>query len=55
MGNACNERVARVENHIITRLRDRFGMSRNANEMFVWPKVRGSQIIFLVTDAHFDA
>ena len=52
--NACNEQVARVENHIIARLRDRLGLSRNANEMFVWPMVRGSRIISRVTDAHFD-
>ena len=53
--NVYNEQVARVENHTIARLRDRLGMSRNANEMFVWPKVRGSRIISLVTHAHFDA
>jgi dynein heavy chain 1, cytosolic len=49
--NAYNERVARVENQIIARLRDRLGTARNANEMFrvfskfnalfVRPKVRG--------------
>ena len=49
--NAYNERVARVENQIIARLRDRLGRARNANEMFrvfskfnalfVRPKVRG--------------
>jgi hypothetical protein len=48
--NAYNERVARVENQIIARLRDRLGTARNANEMFrvfskfnalfVRPKVR---------------
>ena len=48
--NAYNERVARVENQIISRLRDRLGTARNANEMFrvfskfnalfVRPKVR---------------
>ncbi|CAE6452047.1 unnamed protein product [Rhizoctonia solani] len=32
--NAYNERVARVENQIISRLRDRLGTARNANEMF---------------------
>ena len=32
--NAYNERVARVENQIIARLRDRLGTARNANEMF---------------------
>lgn len=32
--NAYNERVSRVENQIIARLRDRLGMARNANEMF---------------------
>jgi hypothetical protein len=31
---AYNERVARVENQIIARLRDRLGTARNANEMF---------------------
>jgi dynein heavy chain 1 len=31
---AYEERVARVENHIIARLRDRLGTARNANEMF---------------------
>ncbi|GAA5960288.1 hypothetical protein JCM21900_000936 [Sporobolomyces salmonicolor] len=49
---AYNERVARVENHIISRLRDRLGSARNANEMFrvfskfnalfVRPKIRGA-------------
>ncbi|GAA6030036.1 hypothetical protein JCM8097_009225 [Rhodosporidiobolus ruineniae] len=49
---AYNERVARVENHIISRLRDRLGGARNANEMFrvfskfnalfVRPKIRGA-------------
>lgn len=29
-----NERVSRVENQIIARLRDRLGISKNANEMF---------------------
>ena len=48
---AYNERVARVENQIISRLRDRLGGARNANEMFrvfskfnalfVRPKIRG--------------
>lgn len=48
---AYNERVARVENQIISRLRDRLGSARNANEMFrvfskfnalfVRPKIRG--------------
>jgi hypothetical protein len=32
--NAYNERVARVENQIIARLRDRLATARNANEMF---------------------
>lgn len=32
--SAYNERVARVENQIIARLRDRLGTARNANEMF---------------------
>ncbi|KAG9310418.1 dynein heavy chain, N-terminal region 1-domain-containing protein [Chiua virens] len=50
--NAYNERVARVENQIIARLRDRLGTARNANEMFrvfskfnalfVRPKIRGA-------------
>ncbi|CED84986.1 dynein heavy chain cytosolic [Phaffia rhodozyma] len=31
---AYNDRVARVENQIIARLRDRLGTARNANEMF---------------------
>ncbi|GAA6059654.1 hypothetical protein JCM10212_004157 [Sporobolomyces blumeae] len=49
---AYNERVARVENHIISRLRDRLGGAKNANEMFrvfskfnalfVRPKIRGA-------------
>jgi hypothetical protein len=49
--NAYNERVARVENQIIARSRDRLGTARTANEMFrvfskfnalfVRPKVRG--------------
>lgn len=49
---AENERVARVENQIIARLRDRLGTARNANEMFrvfskfnallVRPKVRAT-------------
>jgi dynein heavy chain 1 len=48
--NAYNERVARVENQIIARLRDKLGTARNAHEMFrvfskfnslfVRPKVR---------------
>ncbi|RKP12335.1 dync1h1 protein, partial [Piptocephalis cylindrospora] len=47
-----NERVARVENLMISRLRDRLGTARNANEMFrvfgtfnalfVRPKIRGA-------------
>ncbi|KAM0792972.1 hypothetical protein ACM66B_002727 [Microbotryomycetes sp. NB124-2] len=61
-----NERVARVENQIISRLRDRLGSARNANEMFrvfskfnalfVRPKIRGaiaeyqSQLIESVKD-----
>lgn len=32
--SAYTERVARVENQIIARLRDRLGTARNANEMF---------------------
>lgn len=53
--NAYNERVSRVENQIIARLRDRLGTARNANEMFrvfskfnalfVRPKVRLVSII----------
>ena len=49
-----NERVARVENQIISRLRDRLGSARNANEMFrvfskfnalfVRPKIRGKSL-----------
>ncbi|KAG8897185.1 hypothetical protein FRB99_008380, partial [Tulasnella sp. 403] len=40
--NAYNERVARVENQIIARLRDRLGTARNANEMFrVFSKFNG--------------
>lgn len=49
---AYNERVSRVENQIISRLRDRLGTARNANEMFrvfskfnalfVRPKIRGA-------------
>ena len=48
--NAYNERVSRVENQILARLRDRLGTARNAKEMFrvfskfnalfVRPKVR---------------
>ncbi|KAG0078658.1 hypothetical protein BGZ90_004687, partial [Linnemannia elongata] len=47
-----NERVSRVENQIIARLRDRLGIAKNANEMFrvfskfnalfVRPKIRGA-------------
>ncbi|RKO87762.1 dynein heavy chain, N-terminal region 1-domain-containing protein, partial [Blyttiomyces helicus] len=47
-----NEHVARVENQIIARLRDRLGTAKNANEMFrvfskfnalfVRPKIRGA-------------
>ncbi|KAI8066635.1 dynein heavy chain [Gongronella butleri] len=47
-----NERVSRVENQIIARLRDRLGTAKNANEMFrvfskfnalfVRPKIRGA-------------
>ncbi|TFK18751.1 dynein heavy chain protein 2 [Coprinopsis marcescibilis] len=50
--HAYNERVSRVENQIIARLRDRLGTARNANEMFrvfskfnalfVRPKIRGA-------------
>ena len=32
--NAYNERVSRVENQILARLRDRLGPARNAKEMF---------------------
>ncbi|KAJ2138918.1 dynein heavy chain, partial [Coemansia sp. RSA 788] len=49
---AYNERVARVENQIIVRLRDRLATARNASEMFrvfskfnalfVRPKIRGA-------------
>jgi hypothetical protein len=59
-----NEQVTRVENQIIARFHDRLGTARNANEMscmfsktnalLVRPKARGSRIILLVTDAHFD-
>ena len=47
-----NDRVSRVENQIIARLRDRLGIAKNANEMFrvfskfnalfVRPKIRGA-------------
>ncbi|KAJ3212195.1 hypothetical protein HDU67_003972 [Dinochytrium kinnereticum] len=50
--NSYNERVSRVENQIIARLRDRLGTAKNANEMFrvfskfnalfVRPKIRGA-------------
>ncbi|KAJ3389103.1 hypothetical protein HDU92_001163 [Lobulomyces angularis] len=50
--NAYNERVSRVENQIIARLRDRLGTAKNANEMFrvfskfnalfVRPKIRSA-------------
>ncbi|CAO3629084.1 unnamed protein product [Cunninghamella echinulata] len=50
--NVYNERVSRVENQIIARLRDRLGTVKNANEMFrvfskfnalfVRPKIRGA-------------
>ncbi|SAL98745.1 hypothetical protein [Absidia glauca] len=50
--NVYNERVSRVENQIIARLRDRLGTAKNANEMFrvfskfnalfVRPKIRGA-------------
>jgi len=56
--NAYNERVARVENQIMARLRDCLGTARNANEMFrvfskfnalfVRPKVRP----YLTTDTY---
>ncbi|KAI7858782.1 dynein heavy chain [Circinella umbellata] len=49
---AYNERVSRVENQIIARLRDRLGTAKSANEMFrvfskfnalfVRPKIRGA-------------
>lgn len=55
--NAYNERVSRVENQIIARLRDRLGTARNANEMFrvfskfnalfVRPKVRVTGCYFV--------
>ena len=58
--NAYNERVSRVENQIIARLRDRLGTARNANEMFrvfskfnalfVRPKVR-LPIFFLFNES----
>ena len=41
--NAYNERVARVENQIIARLRDRLGTARNANEMFLTAICRHGQ------------
>lgn len=50
--NVYNERTTRVENSIITRLRDRLGTAKNANEMFrvfskfnalfVRPKIKGA-------------
>ena len=50
--NAYNDRVARIENQIISRLRDRLATARNAQEMFrvfskfntlfVRPKIRGA-------------
>ncbi|KAI8974487.1 dynein heavy chain [Pilobolus umbonatus] len=50
--SAYNERVSRVENQIIARLRDRLGTAKSANEMFrvfskfnalfVRPKIRGA-------------
>jgi dynein cytoplasmic 1 heavy chain len=50
--SAYNDRTSRVENSIITRLRDRLGTAKNANEMFrvfskfnalfVRPKIRGA-------------
>ena len=50
--NMYNERTSRVENSIITRLRDRLGKAKNANEMFrvfskfnalfVRPKIKGA-------------
>ncbi|KAK9719430.1 dynein heavy chain [Basidiobolus ranarum] len=50
--NSYNERVSRVENQIIARLRDKLGTAKNANEMFrvfskfnalfVRPKIRGA-------------
>ncbi|KAJ8651627.1 hypothetical protein O0I10_012803 [Lichtheimia ornata] len=50
--NAYNDRVSRVENQIIARLRDRLGTAKSANEMFrvfskfnalfVRPKIRGA-------------
>lgn len=60
--NAYNERVARVENQIIARLRDRLGTARNANEMFrvfskfnslfVRPKVGPSCCLDINSGAH---
>ena len=57
--NAYNEHVARVENQIIARLRDRLGTARNANEMFrvfskfnalfVRPKVCAASGIFSIS------
>ncbi|KAI8818344.1 dynein heavy chain [Fimicolochytrium jonesii] len=50
--SSYNDKVARVENQIIARLRDRLGTAKNANEMFrvfskfnalfVRPKIRGA-------------
>lgn len=56
--NAYNERVSRVENQIIARLRDRLGTARNANEMFrVFSKfnalfVRPKVSSLLINDTH---
>ena len=54
--NAYNERVARVENQIISRLRDRLGTARNANEMFrVFSKFNALFVrpkVNIVTDRH---
>ena len=57
--NAYNERVARVENQIIARLRDRLGTARNANEMFrvfskfnalfVRPKVHSALLVKIMS------
>jgi dynein heavy subunit-like protein len=52
--NAYNERVSRVENQIISRLRDRLGTARNANEMFrVFSKFNALFVRPKVRTAHF--
>ena len=60
-----NERIARVENQIISRLRDQLGSSRNANEMFrvfskfnalfVRPKIRGELFVASSADGIDDS